>query len=71
MNYSDNTTLYTGSTNANKAINWLMHDKSENSDCENPSFVERYVLSIISFTTPLTYEETLSLEFSHTKNHQH
>ena len=59
MDYFDITTLYTGSTPANKAINWLMDDKSENSDCENPYFVERYALSVISFTAPLTYEELL------------
>ena len=39
IDYSDNTTMYTDSTPANKTINWLMDDKSENSDCENPSFV--------------------------------
>ena len=59
MDYFDTTTLYTGSTSANKAINWLIDDKSENSDCENPYFVERYALSVISFTAPLTYEELL------------
>ena len=59
VDYFDNTTLYTGSTPANKAINWLIDDKSENSDCENTYFVERYALSVISFTAPLTYEELL------------
>ena len=62
----NNTSLYTGSTPANKAINWLIDDKSENSDCENPYFVERYALSVISFTAPLTYEELLPSALSPT-----
>jgi len=57
--YFDNTTLYTGSTPANEAIDWLMDDKSGNSACENPFFVERYALGVMSFTAPSPFVGSL------------
>ena len=48
----DNTTMYTGTTPANNAIDWLMNDKSGNSQCENPFFIERYALAVLSFSAP-------------------
>ena len=48
----DNTTMYTGTTPANEAIEWLMDDNSGNSQCENPFFIERYALAVMSFSAP-------------------
>eukprot|EP00751_Fragilariopsis_kerguelensis_P013233 CAMPEP_0170778146 /NCGR_PEP_ID=MMETSP0733-20121128/12218_1 /TAXON_ID=186038 /ORGANISM="Fragilariopsis kerguelensis, Strain L26-C5" /LENGTH=203 /DNA_ID=CAMNT_0011121515 /DNA_START=1 /DNA_END=610 /DNA_ORIENTATION=+ len=48
----DNTTIYTGTTPVNEAIDWLMNDKSGNSKCENPFFIERYALAVLSFSAP-------------------
>ena len=62
--YVDITAMYTGSTPTKKAIEWSMNDKSGNSACENPYFVERYALSVISFSVPITYEELMPTELS-------
>jgi len=53
MDYFDITTLYTGSTPANEAIDWLMDDNSGNSQCESPNFIERYALAVLSFSAPV------------------
>ena len=62
--YVDTTAMYTGSTPTKEAIDWLMDDKSGNSMCENPFFVERYALSVMSFSAPIAYEESLPAELS-------
>ena len=54
MDYFDNTTMYTGTSPTNEAIDWLMDDKSGNSQCENPYFIERYALGVMSFSFPIS-----------------
>ena len=51
----DNTTLYSGSIPANKAIDWMIEDKSGNSDCKDPFFIERYALNVLSYSAPVKY----------------
>eukprot|EP00751_Fragilariopsis_kerguelensis_P020402 CAMPEP_0170902806 /NCGR_PEP_ID=MMETSP0734-20130129/49308_1 /TAXON_ID=186038 /ORGANISM="Fragilariopsis kerguelensis, Strain L26-C5" /LENGTH=554 /DNA_ID=CAMNT_0011297707 /DNA_START=233 /DNA_END=1895 /DNA_ORIENTATION=- len=62
--YVDLAAMYTDSTPTKEAIDWLMHDTSGNSVCENPYFVERYALSVMSFSVPFTYKESLPTELS-------
>ena len=50
--------MYTGTTPANEAIDWLMNDESGNSQCENLFFIERYALAVLSFSAPA--ENTIS-----------
>jgi hypothetical protein len=50
--FIDNSTVYTGYSPTVKAIDWLMNDESENSSCEDSFFLERYALSVISFSAP-------------------
>ena len=52
--YFDNSTMYTGTTPANEAINWLMDNKRSNSRCNNPFFIERYALGVQGFSSPVT-----------------
>ena len=52
LEYLDNTTMYTDTTPANEAIDWLMEDTSDSSQCENPFFIDRYALVVLSFSAP-------------------
>jgi len=45
--YIPKSMMYTGSSPGNNAIRWLLNDSTENSNCEDEFFIERYALSII------------------------
>jgi len=58
LDYVDFRTVYIGTTPAKDAMYWLMDDKNGNSQCNNPFFIERYALSVISFSALLTYDNS-------------
>jgi len=47
------TTIYTGTGPSNQAVQWLLEDSLEYSNCELPNFIERYALATINFAAPL------------------
>eukprot|EP00531_Pseudo-nitzschia_arenysensis_P000398 CAMPEP_0116156516 /NCGR_PEP_ID=MMETSP0329-20121206/22873_1 /TAXON_ID=697910 /ORGANISM="Pseudo-nitzschia arenysensis, Strain B593" /LENGTH=1018 /DNA_ID=CAMNT_0003653603 /DNA_START=73 /DNA_END=3129 /DNA_ORIENTATION=- len=50
--FVDNTTIYTGDSPSNKAVDWLLQDSEGFSNCQYDSFIERYALAAINYGAP-------------------
>jgi len=49
----DRMNVHMGNNPSSKAINWLMRDESEESDCKLEAFLTRYILSVLNFAAPI------------------
>eukprot|EP00535_Pseudo-nitzschia_heimii_P002686 CAMPEP_0197181708 /NCGR_PEP_ID=MMETSP1423-20130617/5909_1 /TAXON_ID=476441 /ORGANISM="Pseudo-nitzschia heimii, Strain UNC1101" /LENGTH=1031 /DNA_ID=CAMNT_0042632005 /DNA_START=209 /DNA_END=3304 /DNA_ORIENTATION=- len=56
--YINTTTIYTNNDPSNKAIEWLVEDSTDYSNCLDKHFDERYALAAINYALPNVVNET-------------
>ena len=52
-NYMDIAKIYDDSGHSTQTLKWMSEDNTENSNCQDDFFIERYALSVLNFAAPI------------------